>query len=97
LNENHIVLVETEKQSELINVEKTDDVAKLQPTVVYKNSDFIRIYPGFKRPKNLRNSDGIDPEYLARLEEERIQQEEAKRLEEERKKIELALKDDSIS
>lgn len=93
LNENHIVLVETEKKSELIN----DNMAKLQPTVVYKNSDLIRIYPGFKRPKNLRNSDWMDPVYLARLEEERIQEEEAKRLEEERKKIELALKDDSIS
>ena len=97
LNENHIVLVETEKKSELINVENTEDIVKLQPTVVYKNSDFIRIYPGFRSPRNLRNSDGIDPEYLARLEEEKIQQEEVKRLEEERKKIELALKDDSIS
>jgi len=95
LNENHIVLVETEKKSEAITENHVDNITKLEPTLVYKNSDFIRIYPGFKDSNILRSSDWMDPGYLAKLEEERIQQEEAKRLEEERKKIELALQDEN--
>ena len=103
---NHIVLNEPEKKSELVVEE---DPFK---EVVYKNSDWIHINYEFENPKTLRKADWIDTEYLAKIEEEkRLEQErieEEKRLEKERLEEEklreqerakkLALKDeDTIS
>ncbi len=62
----------------------------------YKNSNLIRINPQFEKSDFLRNSDGMDPKYLAKMEElqkaeeerrleEKIKLEEQKRLEKERK------------
>lgn len=62
---NHIVLHKTENISD-----------NKKPTKkILKNSDIVRIYPGFENPKNLRASNGVDLEYLAKLEEERKAQE----------------------
>jgi hypothetical protein len=44
--------------------------------IAYKTSDIIHIYPGFANPKNLRKSDGLDLEYLAKLEEEKVLEQE---------------------
>jgi hypothetical protein len=38
--------------------------AKDLDRVLYKNSDLIKIYPVFANPKNLRNSAGIDEEFI---------------------------------
>ena len=67
--------------------------------IAYKTSDIIHIYPGFANPKNLRKSNGLDLEYLAKLEEEKV-------LEQERLKAQekvytwpsvISLNDDTIS
>ena len=39
--------------------------------IVYKDSNIIQINPEFKNPKSLRKSDGINPEYLAKLKQEK--------------------------
>jgi len=36
---------------------RIDNIVNLQPIAVYKDSDLIRIYPGFKDSNILRNSD----------------------------------------
>ncbi len=69
-NENRIVVDKTEKKSEPVNEEN----------LVYKNSDLIHLNYEFKDPKTLRQWDGLTPEYLAKLEQEK------KKLEEDRRK-----------
>lgn len=69
-NENRIVFNKTEKKSEPVNEEN----------LVYKNSDLIHLNYEFKDPKTLRQGDGLTPEYLAKLEQEK------KKLEEDRRK-----------
>jgi len=44
--------------------------------IAYKTSDIIHIYPGFENPKNLRRSNGLDLEYIAKLEEEKVLEQE---------------------
>ncbi len=69
-DENRIVFNKTEKKSEPVNEEN----------LVYKNSDLIHLNYEFKDPKTLRQWDGLTPEYLAKLEQEK------KKLEEDRRK-----------
>ena len=87
-NQDHLVLVEMGERAKSATESRIDNIVNLQPIAVYKDSDLIRIYPGFKDSNILRNSDWMDPEYLAKVEEEKRLEEERKRLEEERKKIE---------
>ena len=47
--------------------------------VVYKNSDIIHLNYDFKEPKNLRSSNWMDPQYLAKLEQERKEIEEQRK------------------
>ena len=73
-NDNHISFYKTEKKSDWeIDEESLKDV-------VYKNSDLVHLNYEFKDPKTLRQSDGMTPEYLAKLEQEK------KKLEEDRKR-----------
>ena len=73
-------------------IEKKSDLSETQfnPNAVYKNSDLVYINYEFENPKILRKSDGMDPKYLAKLEQEkeekRLEQEkEEKRLEQEKR------------
>ena len=67
---NHIVINKLEKKSEPVNEEN----------LVYKNSDLIHLNYEFKNPKKLHKSNGMDPKYLAKLEQEK------KELDEQRKR-----------
>ena len=68
-NENRIVFDKTEKKSEPVNEEN----------LVYKNSDLIHLNYEFKDPQTLRQWDGLTPEYLAKLEQEKKKLEEDRR------------------
>lgn len=61
---NQIIFNKTEKKSDL-------DKSRLKDNVVIKDSNIIQINPEFKNPKNLRKSDWINPEYLAKLEQKK--------------------------
>ena len=66
-DKDHIVLHQT------VNISTNKDTDnKWSIKKVRKNSDIVRIYPGFANPKNLRASDWLDLEYLAKLEEEKV-------------------------
>ena len=55
--ENHIVFHETRDISESIATwNTTKDGSWTMKKIVYKNSDIIRIYPGFENPRKLRES-----------------------------------------
>jgi hypothetical protein len=71
-------LDEGDKKIELLSLEKSDKVEEKEPPkpVVYKHSNIIHVNPEFENPRNLRKSLGIDPEYLAKLEEEKKIEEE---------------------
>ena len=73
-DKDHIVLHQTEK-SKISKNEKL--IVQYDPNAVYKNSDLIYLNYEFENPRNLRKADWMDPEYLAKVKEE-------KRLEEER-------------
>ena len=74
--ENHIVFHETRDISESIATwNTTKDGSWTMKKIVYKNSDIIRIYPGFENPRKLRESNGLDLEYLAKIEEKFLEQE----------------------
>ena len=77
LDGNHLVLNKEEKTTAIIdnNIEETQS----QPVVLNKNSDLIHMYLWFKNPESLHESDGMDPEYLAKLEQERLEQEALKK------------------
>ena len=51
-------------------IEKPKEVI-IDPNAVYKNSDLVHINYEFENPRTLRESDGMDPEYLARLKQEK--------------------------
>ena len=61
---NHIVFDEIRKKSDSV-------VDKKSKNEVYKNSNLIYLNYEFENPRSLRKSDGMDPEYLAKLEEEK--------------------------
>lgn len=71
-NDNHIVFNKIEKESDLVDETPLENV-------VYKNSDLVHLNFAFKEPKTLSKSDGMDPEYLAKLEQERKKLEEDRR------------------
>lgn len=77
LDGNHLVFNKEEKTTAIIdnNIEETQS----QPVVLNKNSDLIHMYLWFKNPESLHESDGMDPEYLAKLEQERLEQEALKK------------------
>jgi hypothetical protein len=50
------------KRNLTINLEKGKEIEPL-----YKNSRAIKLYSGFEAPLNLRDSAGIDEEYLAKM------------------------------
>ena len=78
-DKDHIVLHQTEK-SKISKNEKL--IVQYDPNAVYKNSDLVHINYEFKNPRNPRKSDGMDPEYLAKLQEEkRLEEERIKNLE----------------
>ena len=53
-------------------MKKSDSIKpQLNYNVIYKDSNIIRINPEFKNPKNLRKSEGINPEYLAKLKQKK--------------------------
>jgi hypothetical protein len=54
----------------LHEIEKPKEVI-IDPNAVYKNSDLVHINYEFENPRTLRESDGMDPEYLARLKQEK--------------------------
>ncbi len=73
-------------------IEKKSDLSETQfnPNAVYKNSDLIHINYEFENPKTLRKSDGMDPKYLAKLEQEKekkrlAQEKQEKRLEQKKR------------
>ena len=72
-DENHMVFNKTEKDSELLVNEES------QKELVYKNSDLVHLNYEFKNPKSLSESNGMDPAYLAKLEQERQELEEQRR------------------
>ncbi len=72
-NDNHIVFNKIEKESDL-----SVDEIHLE-NVVYKNSDLVHLNFAFKEPKMLSKSDGMDSEYLVKLEQERKKIEEDRR------------------
>ena len=72
LNENRIFFSKIEDQTEPVNEETL-------VKVVYKSWDLINLNYEFKNPKTLKNSSGMDPEYLAKLEQERKELEEEKK------------------
>ena len=60
---NHVVFNE---------IKKSDSIKpQLNYNVIYKDSNIIRINPEFKNPKNLRKSEGINSEYLAKLKQKK--------------------------
>lgn len=71
-NDNHIVFSKTEKESDLVDETPLENA-------VYKNSDLVHLNYSFKEPKILCKSAGMDPEYLAKLEQERKKLEEDRR------------------
>ena len=93
-DKDHIVLHKIEKKPDLLVEEEP------LKELVYKNSDLIHINYVFQNPNNLRKSDGMDPEYLAKLEEEKKLEEQAKLAEQTRLKASwpniIPLKDDDI-
>ena len=73
-------------------IEEKSDLSETQfnPNAVYKNSDLIYINYEFENPKTLRKSDGMDPKYLAKLEQEKekkrlAQEKQEKRLEQKKR------------
>ena len=99
LKNNQIVFNKIEKKSDLVEVQ-------FDPNAVYKNSDWIHINYEFENPSILRESDGMNPEYLVRLEQKKKREEERKKREEEKNKREevvytwpsiISLKDSTIS
>ena len=54
-------------------IEKESDLAEVQfdPYAVYKNADWIHINYEFENPRNLRKSDWMSSEYLAKIEQEK--------------------------
>ena len=99
LKNNQIVFNKIEKKSDLVEVQ-------FDPNAVYKNSDWIHINYEFENPSILRESDGMNPEYLVRLEQKKKREEERKMREEEKNKREevvytwpsiISLKDSTIS
>ncbi len=54
-------------------IEKKPDSVEVQPNpnAVYKNSDWIHINYEFENPRNLRKSNWVDREYIAKLEQEK--------------------------
>ncbi len=72
--DNQIIFDKTEKKSDSVIDEE------LLKNAVYKNSDLIHLNYEFENPKALRKSNGMDPEYLAKLEQEKRE----KKLEEEK-------------
>ena len=69
--DNQIFFDKTEEKSDLIVKNKNI----IDPNAVYKNSDLIHINYEFASPKNLRKSNGMDPEYLAKLNQEKKERE----------------------
>jgi len=67
---NQIVFNKTEKKSDL---ELKEDSFK---EIVYKNSDWIHINYEFENPRNLRKSDWMNSEYLAKIKQEKKLEEE---------------------
>ena len=82
LENNQIFFSKTEKKSDLFKDEA------LTKNTVYKNSDLVHLNYEFENPKTLRKSDGMDPKYLAKLEQEK----EKKRLEQEKQEKRLEQK-----
>ena len=70
--DNQIFFDKIEKKSDFI----TKNQNTIDPNAVYKNSDLIHINYEFENPKNLRKSNGIDSEYLAKIEQEKKSEEE---------------------
>ena len=69
---NQIIFEKVEGKSDLLTEAETENV-------VYKNSDIIHLNYDFKEPKNLRSSNWMDPQYLAKLEQERKEIEEQRK------------------
>ncbi len=61
---NQIVFNEIEKKTYSVEV-------KFDPNAVYKNSDLIHLNYEFENKNVLRKSDGMDPKYVAKLEQEK--------------------------
>ena len=62
--DNQIIFEKIEKKSDFVELKNKENI-------VYKDSNIIQINPEFKNPKSLRKSDGINPEYLAKLKQEK--------------------------
>ena len=77
LDGNHLVFNKIEKTVPVVD----DNLEGVKPdhVALNKNSDLIHMYLWFKNPKSLHESDGIDSEYLAKLEQERLEQETLKK------------------
>jgi len=72
-DKDHIVLHKTEKKPDL-PIENIKPSTEIQPkkNVVYKNSDLVHLSILFKE-EFLRKSDGLDPKYLAKIEQEKTE------------------------
>lgn len=77
-DKDHIVLHKIEKKPDL-PIENIQPSTEIQPkkNVVYKNSDLVHLSILFKE-EFLRNSDGLDPKYLAKIEQEKTEVAEEK-------------------
>ena len=77
-DKDHIVLHKIEKKSDL-PIENIQPSTEIQPkkNVVYKNSDLVHLSILFKE-EFLRKSDGLDPKYLAKIEQEKTEVAEEK-------------------
>lgn len=89
--DNQIIFGKAENKSDFFTDNRLNPY--LDSEIVYKNSNLIRINPQFEIPYFLRDSDGMDPVFLAKLEEWKKLEEERKLAEkrklEEEKKIEM--------
>ena len=68
-DENHIFFNKPENQSELVIEDNPEKI-------IYKSWDLINLNYEFKNPNWLKKSNGMDPEYLAKIETEKKELEE---------------------
>jgi len=71
LKNNHIIFVDTGKKSApVVEEQNTDEEIAQASDVLYKNSNIIRIYRGFKNPKSMRKGAWIDTWFIASLDQD---------------------------